>query len=430
MKKSIFLMMVCLFASAQVFAYDYAVDGIYYNFDDATMTATVTYQESGMANYQAYSGNVVIPDSVQKYGYGDWYKVITIGSNAFEYCNGITSVIIPRSVISIGSDIFNGIGFRVSYYSGSYHSTPNSSKLKSITIPENVTYIGARAFSGSEIEHVTWLAKNCTIGGSIFGDDLKDILFGKDVESIPDEFLKDNDDISQIIIPHKVKTIGARAFQNCTKLTQLALGASVEYIGSLAFQNCYELSHIICYAENPPVVEPYSFLDVPLDATVEVPCGLINLYAAADEWKYFWDFTETIVYKASALSADDTQGVASCTQTCAEATFVAEPMVGFKFKSWSNGLTENPLTLPLTEDVELTAEFAPETTALEFVGADGVVITTEGNQINISGCEEMVTVFDFSGRMVYQGYDKQISVPSAGLYLVQTANETQKVMIQ
>ena len=75
------------------------IDGINYNFNAQTKEATVIAKSSA-----SYFGKVVIPESVEHEG--TTYSVTSIGSSAFSYCYGLTSVTIPNSVTSIG-----GVGF-------------------------------------------------------------------------------------------------------------------------------------------------------------------------------------------------------------------------------------------------------------------------------------------------------------------------------
>ena len=89
------------------YAYQANVQGIYYNFSGTN--ATVTYLSNNNVyegNIAAYSGNVVIPESVTYNG--TTYSVTTIGDNAFRNCIGLTSITIPNSVTSIGNSAFSG----------------------------------------------------------------------------------------------------------------------------------------------------------------------------------------------------------------------------------------------------------------------------------------------------------------------------------
>ena len=92
-----------LLCSTVVAAYDFEVDGIYYNIlSEVNNTVEVT----PISGSDEYTGSVVIPKSVNYYGIT--YRVTSIGDGAFWYCTGLTSVVIGNSVTSIGSDAFSG----------------------------------------------------------------------------------------------------------------------------------------------------------------------------------------------------------------------------------------------------------------------------------------------------------------------------------
>ena len=124
MKKRLFFTFLLLLTNLMASAYDCKVDGIYYNLDSSSKTATVTYQSP---SNRGYSGRVNIPSSVSYDGTS--YSVTSIGGSAFSYCSGLTYVTIPSSVTSIGEKAF--------YY---------CSGLTSVTIPNSVTSIGGYAF--------------------------------------------------------------------------------------------------------------------------------------------------------------------------------------------------------------------------------------------------------------------------------------------
>ena len=96
-------LLLALLLPATALAHDFEVDGIYYNIVNGE--AVVTFQGT---NYYstAYSGDVVIPESVNYDGVT--YPVTAIGEEAFRYCTGLTSIIIPDSVTNIGSSVFSG----------------------------------------------------------------------------------------------------------------------------------------------------------------------------------------------------------------------------------------------------------------------------------------------------------------------------------
>ena len=74
------------------------IDGIYYNLDSSSKTAEVS------SNPNKYSGAISIPETVT-YG-GVEYSVTAIGKSAFRENSGLTSVIIPNSMLTIGEGAF------------------------------------------------------------------------------------------------------------------------------------------------------------------------------------------------------------------------------------------------------------------------------------------------------------------------------------
>ena len=135
------------------FAYDFKVDGIYY---DITSSTEVTVTSNGK---YPYSGNVVIPEQVT---YGDnTYSVTSIGDRAFAYCSALTSVSIGNSVTSIGDNAFchseslTSVTIGESVTSIGDNAFRECTALASVTIGESVTSIGDYAFRGCALTSVT-----------------------------------------------------------------------------------------------------------------------------------------------------------------------------------------------------------------------------------------------------------------------------------
>ncbi|MBP3229038.1 MAG: leucine-rich repeat protein [Bacteroidaceae bacterium] len=104
MKQRLLLILLLPLFSLSSRANGTLIGGIYYEFDDETKTASVTYTgDSFNADYNsssaAYKGNITIPASVTYKGTS--YPVNSIGENAFWDCKDLTSIVIPNSVVDI-----------------------------------------------------------------------------------------------------------------------------------------------------------------------------------------------------------------------------------------------------------------------------------------------------------------------------------------
>lgn len=100
-----FIVMCVLFGGINVaMAYDFEVEGIYYNVVSAEeKTCAVTFKTSTGGDY---SGDVVIP-ATAVYNEEE-YTVTGILQKAFMKCSGLTSVEISETVNSVGTSAFQG----------------------------------------------------------------------------------------------------------------------------------------------------------------------------------------------------------------------------------------------------------------------------------------------------------------------------------
>ena len=205
-KRLLMCLLACLLTSITVWAYDFELNGVYYNITDANAkTVEVTYVEKGIGNSDFYYGAITIPKRVSKENVT--YNVTSIGGSAFYGCNSLTSITIPNSVTSIGFGAF--------YYCNG---------LTSITIPNSVTSIGVYAFEA------------CS--------GLTSITIPNSVTSIGNGAFSNCSGLTSVTIGNSVTSIGNGAFSNCSGLTSVTIGNSVTSIGGNAFDGCSSLTSI------------------------------------------------------------------------------------------------------------------------------------------------------------------------------------------
>ncbi|MBQ8575936.1 MAG: leucine-rich repeat domain-containing protein, partial [Clostridia bacterium] len=122
-----------------------------------------------------------------------------------------------------------------------------SSDVKTITIGEGATSIGAYAFSDCYFATNVVIPDSVTIIGKsafIDCDDLETITIGNGVKHIGDSAFSSCYNLTDITIPDSVTDIGQGVFSYCYHLTSITMGRNVLYISYGAFDSCESLTDI------------------------------------------------------------------------------------------------------------------------------------------------------------------------------------------
>ncbi len=306
---------------------DFELDGIAYR-----VTNSTTVEVIPLLDGSHYSGNVVIPETVDSNG--KTFVVVSIGARAFADCRDLQSVSLPSTVERIYAEAFMGTslkslvlpasvksindeafvwgnlsviqclgaepavcqsdwifndGVKIYVPDGSYEAYMSAEVWKDRIIIEGEPIpdfeydgIAYSAISGTTVEVICLLDGESRYAGDVIIPETVEYN-GKTfvVTSIGDEAFYYCRDLQSVSLPSTVETIQSDAFYG-TSLKSLVLPASVKSIANGAFFDG-SLSVIQCLGAEPAVCQDdWIFND---DVTICVPEGSYDAYMSAEVWK-------------------------------------------------------------------------------------------------------------------------------------------------
>ena len=180
---------------------------------------------------------MIIPDSV-----------ITIGTGAFEGCEGLLSLTLGKSVKEIGdyafANLYSLANLEIRSESISdlgeennvFFSLGRDSHLR-VSIKDTVSYIPAYLFRPTER-----IPNSANIYSLVFDERKEDISIG--------DYAFANSYIKNIVFPEGLVSIGKNAFENSKKLVSVTFTSSPEVIKQNAFLNCSGITIVDVYDIN------------------------------------------------------------------------------------------------------------------------------------------------------------------------------------
>lgn len=208
------------------------------NGSEGTICTTINQK----AFYNCYNlSDIVLPDSI-----------VEIGTSAFENCSSLAFITMPNNLTTLNSRAFY-----------------NCDSLISIVIPENLVTIDSEVFVGcDQLESI--LFTNKKVGASMFmGCTAITTIDFQEVTDIAANAFNGCTSLTNLILPKTLKTIGEYAFYNCASVEELLIPESVTSIAPRAFEACSGLLYATVYTR---VMGSYMFKDC---------VNLRNVYFAA-----------------------------------------------------------------------------------------------------------------------------------------------------
>ena len=250
------------------------------SFTSNGLNYTTSYGSATIGVSTGVTGALTIPSTIIDTS-GITYNVIAIAVSAFQ-STAITSVIIPDSVLTIGSSAFKLCASLKTATLPKWLTVIAAemfinSGLTAIAIPSLVTSIGDNAFYGCQLPSIILPYGLLSIGAGVFGQNgaITSIVIPNSVTSFLGSFYSDinlsyvqlsrglttltasmlqSTGIKYLVIPSKISYIGNSACQSCQSLSYVTIPAAVTNIGVNAFYDCSVLTRVYFYGNFPTTI--------------------------------------------------------------------------------------------------------------------------------------------------------------------------------
>ena len=235
------------------------VDGYKYEYkvNDGTATITKFLGPVDPANNGPY--DIEIPSELGGHpvtGLGEY----SFAANPYDghqgnpLCSKIRSVTIQQNVTSIGDRAFDGCSALTTLSLGEKIKTignyafENCTSLTGVTIPQSVTSIGYYAFEGcTHLNPLTIKGPITSMGNYAFAGStyLTSLTLYDDIQTIGNFAFLGSTSLKTVTLPKNLTSIGEYAFANCSELESITIPEKVKTINPKTFADCSKLEYII-----------------------------------------------------------------------------------------------------------------------------------------------------------------------------------------
>ncbi len=239
--KKVLVLLVMVLGTTNMFAFE--VDGLLFNITSETNQTVEVTNKDFNGNYQ---GEIVIPESIVYNG--KTYKVTAISDNAFYNCIYLTSITIPKTIVSVGKNAFYDC-IRIASVTvncktvGRWFSEISS--IKNVVLGNGVETIEENAFLRCGITSLSIANTVNSIGKYAFSQcSMSALVIPSGVKTIGVYAFAGCNSLKKVEISNGVRTIANYAFFGCRKLRSVTIPPSVSSIGLGAFKECYDLRNV------------------------------------------------------------------------------------------------------------------------------------------------------------------------------------------
>ena len=256
--------------------------------DDNTITIT--------ACDTSYSGTLIVPQTIEG------MPVSGIRESALDNCSLLTELVIPETVVSIGTNIcqkclslqkitvdqsnnsFSSDEYGILYNKDKsiLYCCPPSNGITEFTVPDTVTKISFRAFyECSNLESVVLNDKITEISSTFYGcSSLKSVTLPEGLKKIDAFAFYKCTGLININIPDEVTLIGMHAFDGCKGLREISIPDSVTEMGHHAFSYCTDLKSVKL-SKNLSAIDEDAFRNDPNLTSIDIPPSVASIGSSA-----------------------------------------------------------------------------------------------------------------------------------------------------